>query len=104
MPNLFPDRTVFPNSIAKLMNGLVKKNGTMMVKKEDIRHVYCPEVFVRGSWIGNVSDLFESTGVHRNTLKTVSECTYLRIEANAISDIFMKNPGLFVALGSEFVL
>ena len=87
------------------MSVLVKKSGTMMVKKEDVRHNYCPEIFVGGAWIGNVSDIIEPNGKHSNTLKANTDCTYFKICAKAISDLFMMNPGLFVALGgSEFVI
>ncbi|GMH47576.1 hypothetical protein TL16_g00096, partial [Triparma laevis f. inornata] len=98
-------RLCFPNAIARLMSGLIKKSGTMMVKKEDVRHNYCPDIFTRGAWIGNVSDIIEPMGTHNNTLKANSDCVYFKIEAKAISSIFMTNPGLFVALGeSEFVI
>mmetsp|Transcript_18460 Transcript_18460/g.36946 ORF Transcript_18460/g.36946 Transcript_18460/m.36946 type:complete len:916 (+) Transcript_18460:1643-4390(+) len=96
---------VFPNAVAKLMSGLIKKSGTMMVKREDTRHNYCPEVFGRGAWVGNASDLVETGGVRRNTLKATSSCQFYKIKSRAVADILTANPGLYIALGeSEFVL
>ncbi len=98
-------RVLFPNAIAKLMSGLMKKSGTMMIKKEDLRHNYCPDVFEMGAWIGNVSVLIDPSGVNSNTLQAVTDCTYFKIDASKLSDIVATNPGLFLALGSsEFVL
>ena len=98
-------RVVFPNAVAKLMSGLIKKSGTMMVKREDARHNYCPDVFERGAWIGNASDLVEDGGLRGDTLKATSACEFYKINSDAIKDVLSTNPGLYVALGaSEFVL
>mmetsp|Transcript_18386 Transcript_18386/g.38279 ORF Transcript_18386/g.38279 Transcript_18386/m.38279 type:complete len:907 (+) Transcript_18386:176-2896(+) len=102
---LIEGRTMFPDAIAKLLSGLVKKSGTMMVKQEDARHNYCPDTFTSGAWIGNVIKLIDHSGTHKNTLKAFSDCIYFKFSASSVTRLFEANPGLFVSLGSsEFVI
>jgi CRP-like cAMP-binding protein len=98
-------KMMFPDAIAKLMSGLVKKSGTMMVKQEDARHNYCPDVFMSGAWIGNVMRLIDRCGTQKNALKAVSDCTFFKFTAKNVTRLLEANPGLFVSLGSsEFVI
>jgi hypothetical protein len=100
-------KVLFPNAIAKLMSGLMKKSGTMMIKKEDVKHNYCPDVFTHGAFIGNLSRIRDKTdtGINSNTLQAVTDCCYFRIDGDQLELIIKSNPGLLVALGSsEFVL
>lgn len=102
---LIQGRMIFPDAVAKLMHGLVKKSGTMMIKQEDTRHNYCPEVFVEGAWLGNATKLIDESGTQTNTLKAISDCSYFRFSAKDVISLLEANPGFFVSIGSsEFVI
>jgi len=102
---LVKGKVLFPNAIAKLMSGLMKKSGTMMIKNEDMKHNYCPDMFTFGAFIGNVVKIRDSEGCNTNTLQAVSDCVYFKIGMEQVEEIVGSNPGLFLALGaSEFVL
>ena len=102
---LVKGKLIFPNAIAKLMSGLKRTSGSMMIRQEDLRHTYCPDVFETGSWIGNVAGLLAPQDACKNTLQAVTDCVYFKLSKKNITIIMENNPGLLLALGSsEFVI